>query len=275
MKKIEIEEHKKILVEILKYINDICIENDIKYSLTGGSLIGAIRHEGIIPWDDDIDIILTHNEYVKLINVLSKINNKRYKILTHEINDSYFYPFAKLVDTKTILHEKNIKNIDDYGVYVDIFEYNCFPNNKIISKLHYNKIFFYKYLIGRYATINKSSIKISKKIMHFFIDCLVKHIGITKIIQKYKQLNNKYNSKNTNYLVGNWCAYGINKELQLKKNMDKYKIVKFENIEAMIFENYDEILKTTFGNYMELPPIEKRITHHNTEIYWKDDDNEK
>ena len=111
--------------------------------------------------------------------------------------------------------------------------------------------------------------------MHFFIDCLVKHIGITKIIQKYKQLNNKYNSKNTNYLVGNWCAYGINKELQLKKNMDKYKIVKFENIEAMIFENYDEILKTTFGNYMELPPIEKRITHHNTEIYWKDDDNEK
>ena len=82
MKKINIVEQKKIMVEILAYFDKVCRQNNINYSLIGGSLIGAIRHQGIIPWDDDIDVILSRDKYLKIIEILEKDDDARFKILT-------------------------------------------------------------------------------------------------------------------------------------------------------------------------------------------------
>ena len=83
MNRIDRENQKKIMVQILEYFDNICRENDIDYSLIGGSLIGAIRHKGIIPWDDDIDVILTYDNYKRFIEILKKNNDKNYKILDY------------------------------------------------------------------------------------------------------------------------------------------------------------------------------------------------
>lgn len=264
MKKIEIETQKNILVEILSYIHNICINNGINYSLIGGSLIGAIRHNGIIPWDDDIDIILDSEQYFKLIECIKNDNNKKYKLLNNENNDSYFYPFAKVVDTETIMIESDTKKIEDYGIYVDIFKYNNYPNNRLVAKIHYNRMMFYKKLIGMYSTL-----EYNKSLKNNILKKYVNIVGIKYILSKYDKICNFYNKKKKSHVISNWPAYGFKKELQMQENIREYEIVKFENIDVMIFKNYDKVLRQTFNDYMKLPPKEERISHHNSEAYWK------
>ncbi len=263
MKKIELVEQKKILVEILKYIDDICKKNDIKYSLICGSLIGAIRHKGIIPWDDDIDIALLPEEYDKLMNALSK-KNDRYILLDPERNPKYYYPFAKLVDSRTTMFEKGIKTIDNYGVYVDIFRYDYVSNNKLIRKLHYKYLIFIQTLFSRAMLDPKNIKRLKSKLIVIF----ARIIGVNYFRKKHMRLCRS--KKKTDYVLINWPEYGFNKEIMKTVDFQKYQKVKFENIEAMILTDYDEVLRTMYGDYMQLPPEKDRVARHVTEIYWRD-----
>ena len=107
MKKMTEKEAKQCMINILSYIDNICRKNKINYSIYYGSLIGAIRHKGIIPWDDDIDIILLKEDYDKLIKIL-KTQNNEYKILDETTDTKCVLPFAKLVNTKTYIEQDNI-----------------------------------------------------------------------------------------------------------------------------------------------------------------------
>ena len=262
MKKIELAEQKKILVELLKYFDEICAKHDIKYSLIGGSLIGAVRHKGIIPWDDDIDVILMPDEYDKLMEVLAK-NDHYYVLLDPEKEKDYYYPFAKLVDTRTILKEKGTKTYKNSGVYLDIFKYHYVSNNELIRKLHYKRLFFIQTLFAR-AMLNP---KDYHNLKTRTIVTLANLFGAKYFKKRHMKICRA--KKPTDYLLSNWPAYGYHKEIQKVTSYTSYKRVKFEDTKAMITENYDEVLTTTFNNYMELPPEEKRVVKHNTEIYWK------
>jgi len=263
MEKIESKEIKELLVDILKYIDDLCKKNNIDYTLIGGTLIGAIRHKGFIPWDDDIDIALSHENYNKLIKVLKDDNNKKYKLINNEINANYYYPFSKVVDMRTTIKEKGISNIDEMGVYVDIFEYNKYPNNSLIRKIHFSRISFLKKLIY-YFSMDSIPENILKKI----ISKVTKRIGIKRILKKYNNLCHKYNNSKSKFVVANWAGYGYKKEIQDISVLRKYKRVKFEKIEAQISDKYHQILTTTFGDYMKLPPENERV-NHGYKAYWR------
>ncbi len=262
MRNIDIIEYKKVLIGILNYINDVCKKSNINYSLIGGSLIGAIRHKGIIPWDDDIDIILMPDEYDKLINELKKANKGRYRLIDVDVDNNYYLPYAKLVDTKTVAIEKGTKKIDNYGVFVDIFKYTYLPDNDFIRKIYLARYKFMLDIIHGFGKLNKED-NILKRIRTY----LSKKISTCKYIKRFDRYSRKYN--NTTYIISNWPVYGQKKEIQFSKNMKKYSIVNFEKGTAMITENYDEILKTTFGDYMTPPPLENQIAHHNICSYWK------
>lgn len=255
-------EHKQKLVEMLDYINKICVKNNIKYTLIGGSLIGAIRHKGIIPWDDDIDIGLLHEDYEKLIDILKKENSSEFKLFDKEITD-YYYPYAKLVSQKTILEEENLKKIKDYGAFVDIFEYNYTSNNINKRVRHYRKIKLKQKLIGGYFSIKKDN-NILRLIRRKFCDFL----GIKKILNIYNKEVHKYNDSKTKYLISNWPQYGMNKEIMKREYFDDFMMIKFENVDAMITSKYDEMLKVAFGDYMTPPPLEKRVAHK-VKVYWR------
>lgn len=272
MKKILIEEHKQILISLLKYITEVCLKNDIKYTLIGGSLIGSIRNKGIIPWDDDIDIILLPEDYERLIKVLQKSNN-RYTLLNNSINNEYYYPFCKLTDNRTIMKEKCQKSINGYGIYLDIFRYNYISNFTIIRFFQYYYIVFLKKLLAA-STFDKKIIKEQKNIIKRFKNYVSIKIGTQRILRYMDYFYRKTNKKRTKYLLSNWPTYGLKKEIQKTNNFENYKIVKFENIDAMITENYDTVLKTTFGDYMKLPPKEKRVSNHSFIAYWRDDNEE-
>ena len=271
MKKIELKEKKKIMIELLEYFDKVCRENDIKYSLIGGSLIGAIRHKGIIPWDDDIDVILSKSEYLKLIQILENMNDSRYKLLTINNCRGYNFPFPKLVDKRTFVVEPMLLNqIKEYGIFIDIFSYSNTSNSEKIRIKDFKKIKLLNSMMSRTKLYFKND-GFKQNFLRLNKNILSKIIGYRNIIKFLNNIYNKYNNVDTDYVVSNWPVYNINKEVQKSKNIIEYTDVEFENMKIMIFKNYDEILRTTFGDYMQLPPENQRKAH-GLIAYWRDND---
>lgn len=268
MKKMTNDEYKERLLTMFSYFNEFCKKNNIEYSLIGGSLIGAIRHNGMIPWDDDIDVVMSLSNYKKLQNIMENdCNNNDYYFCNHINNSSYFYPYIKLIDKKTIIkNENNYKTIDNYGIFIDIFCYNYLPDNKILQKLYFVKLLILKSIISGYAN---SSIKKGDKYKYIkiFGKFFAKILGIKRILQLYNNLTLKERKKSKN-LISNWPSYALSKEIQDSNIINEYINHNFDGINASIFKKYDLILKRTYGDYMILPPKEERKTH-NIETYWR------
>lgn len=251
---------KKRLVEMLNELDSICRKNNINYSLFGGTMLGAVRHKGFIPWDDDIDIIMTYDEYCKFVDIIKNYNSNRYAFYSSEENNDYYYPFIKMIDLQTIVEEPKYKKIKNYGLFIDIFYYHFVPNNEILRKLHWYKVMFGRMLISGYASnnINKNDKNYKlKKIGKI----LAKIIGIDRVLKWFKRITtNKVNYK-SDYLMHSWIAFKFSKSCIKVSDTVEYIDCQFENIKPMVFKKYDSILKTMYGNYMKLPPESERINH--------------
>ena len=129
MKQLDINELRAIQLEILDYVAKFCDEHEIKYWLDGGNLIGAIRHKGYIPWDDDVDVGMLRADYEKFMLMFNE-NNTRYRFTCYELNRSFYLPSGKVTDTETVLYEPDEKGIKT-AVYVDIFVYDNAPDDDI------------------------------------------------------------------------------------------------------------------------------------------------
>ena len=175
---------KKIMLDILIYIDNICRKNNIKYSLIGGSLIGAIRHKGFIPWDDDIDIILDYKNYKRLLNILRKDKNELYEIYIPGEKDNYPTHITKLINKKTIIREKGgyLDDILDYGLFVDIFCYVNIPNNKFLQKIFYYKLKILNNCCMK-VDLNYNNPNFIKKTKRFFKNIFNIIVGYKNIIR--------------------------------------------------------------------------------------------
>ncbi|MBR2840106.1 LicD family protein [Candidatus Saccharibacteria bacterium] len=265
---ISFAEQKRILLEMLKYFDGVCRKNGIKYSLIGGSLIGAVRHHGFIPWDDDIDIVLMPEEYRKLLSIF-KNNEDRYQLMTPYSSKTYRYPFSKLVDTNTTLEEVGYKNIDGYGIYLDVLSYYYLSNTGLKRKIQCTRQKILKKCFALIALDPNNEKKLFKRVLLHSLNIFP--VGAIKRMYAWCCRGDKP----TKYIVVNWPCYKMNKEVQLTKNAREYIDVEFEDMKAMVFKKYDEILRTTFGDYMKLPPKEERVSAHKIKARWKELPNEK
>ena len=270
MRKMTLDEIKSVELEMLRYLDNICKTDHIDYMLIGGSLLGAIRHNGFIPWDDDIDIILTMENYDKLFSVLKNIKHEHFKLLHYSIQKDCYHPFMKFVDTRTCVKEKNKKEISNYGVFIDIFGYFKFPENINEGKKHFKKINYLRKNMGR-CSDKKLIYNFSfKNILRIPLKIKSKVIGMNYYMNKYDKVMRKYSNTNTHFMVSNWPVYSYEHEIQEYDNLKDVCCHNFEDINALIPVQYDKILTKLYGNYMELPPVEKRISNHDMEVYWRD-----
>ena len=274
MKKIiTIEEQKQIMLEMLKFIDEVCRKNGIEYSPIGGTLIGAIRHHGYIPWDDDIDIILTRDNYEKLKRILDK-ETGRYQTLKRGKGGERFN-FLKLIDTWTEAREgAQVGDNLYYGIYIDIFCYYSTAQNFKERQRHFKKIDLMVKLNARLKLDFKNK-TLRQNVRQLVKNTASRLVGYKWINKRFDRVMNMYSDVMSDYVVSNWPIYGFEKEIQLRKNTEEYVDVKFENLTVRMFKNYDEILKTTFGDYMQLPPESERISKHNMAMWWREKKDEK
>ena len=265
-KKMNIQEKQKVLLAIMDEIHSFCIKNNIEYYLVGGSLIGAVRHNGFIPWDDDIDIAFKRKDYDKFISsfvsqtgdvdVLTLANNKHHK-----------WPYAKASYNKTIcIENKHKKNA--IGVNVDLFPLDYVGNDinesiKLKNKISkYQNIIALKYLnLSNKRSLLKNLIIIFGKLLYVIPDSII-------LKQIFRIVSENTYDKKTEYLCNLVGAWG-DKEITSSINFDSTVLHEFEGREYLIPVGYHEYLKKLYGKYMELPPEEKRCSHHGAIAYWK------
>lgn len=265
-KELDLEEIKKIELEILKEIDEICEKNNLNYSLMGGTALGAVRHRGFIPWDDDIDIMMLREEYLKLQNYLKNEHNNKIKFLSCETQDDFPYPFAKIVSTKTIAKEVGIKRIENYGVFVDIFPIDKIPNSNLKRRLFFKKMKLFKkiYLVKLYEKqISKNKLKLCIKNI---IATLLKPINLRKLVKKMDKVSQKYNKEKSDYWGSLYVEATLNKNIFYERGFfSNTRKIKFENERFYLIEEYDRYLKDNYGDYMKIPDKENQVSGHNWE----------
>lgn len=271
----EINEIQAISLNILKFLKDICENNGLKYYIAYGTLIGAIRHHGFIPWDDDIDVLMPRNDYYKLIEILKTVSHSYYKLISFETEKNFTAPLPKIIDTRTLLIQKYgyIEKIA-LGVYIDIFILDGVGNT------YDEAIKYYKWgdlLLKHWERADKmlflpNSNNRIKDILRWIRNSPDKVMGISYYLKKLKEHCEKKDYNSSKY-VSTMSLRSVNKpkkNVLLKSDFGKGIKVEFEDCLFNAPDNYEKLLKTWYEDYMEIPPIEKRVSDHKYNAYWKD-----
>lgn len=269
MKRIkDISELREIQLNILSYVDKICREHGIHYSMSGGTLIGAVRHKGYIPWDDDIDIMLTREDYERLIHVMQEKYNKgeqRYRILSHECFNDFKFPYAKVVDESTLLFE-NVKGCKDFGVFIDIFPIDFIPEGKCNTLFAKMRALYYLLIIKRLRLRKERSF--TKNLFIILSQFVLLPLSDDMIISLMNRVANNASKSQTNRRCCLVWGYG-EKEIVPASIHKNHIDLPFEDRVYMAIRDYDIYLTCLFGDYMKLPPKEQQITHHDFQAFWK------
>ena len=203
IKYLSMDEIKSVELEILKYIHNFCIENDIKYFLNYGTLIGAVRHKGFIPWDDDIDICMFRKDYEKFIDLFSK-DDGIYKILSLETDDKYYNNFIKVINSKTKIEDERNYKTYDLGIFVDIFPIDSFDDLKLVEKTY--KLESFKLLsFSKKENIQYGDSKL-KDFVRLFFWTMLKPVSPRIFAKKIKEAVEKYSKENGKYFGVVGCS---------------------------------------------------------------------
>lgn len=241
------DEVKKVQLNILKKLKECSIEYGIRYYLHAGTALGAVRHRGYIPWDDDVDVFVPIDDYLKLIHILE--NDKRYKIIS-QFNTDYYYGwgFGYMIDCNTICDVNKFPIQISLGQSIDLFPLYGIPEDEREKDIYINTV---KNLESKCLISIKDEDRIN---------------AINKL-NKFL-LNYNYNECK---LVGNVLMPAFVNDIYEKDILGNGLEMQFENLLLNIPEKYDLFLKQLYGDYMQLPPVEKRIANHTFDAYYKEE----
>lgn len=274
MERIAIDELKKMELNILDFFVQVCEDHALSYFLSGGTLLGAIRHNGFIPWDDDIDVMMPRKDYERLKEVFP--DHPYYKFLYHGNTHNYPKPFGTINDVRTYKPENNIRNKCRYilGVNIDVFPIDELPASKDDRHQYFMELSQIAHKLYCITYSYKKSWTLWLTIKRFlgisFYRCLesCNVVSINDIVCNYDMLARKYNGSHSGMCgVTTIDNYG-EKEANVTKDYYPIKRIRFEGKEYNIPANYDTYLQGLYGDYMQLPPIEKRVAHH-ADCYWR------
>lgn len=265
MREIKLEELKTLQLEMLKGIDDFCQSHRITYFLTAGTLIGAIRHQGYIPWDDDIDIMMLRKDYDRFLDTFNGVV-PNLKVEAPEKDWNFYAPYANVFDTRTVLYEKNKSYCGErISVKIDVFPFDNLPSNEFV------------YWLTRKVVLSLNAIMRVKRLELPFSELSLKHKFIRMIFNWFPYplaqmmihriaVSNKENESADVFLR----TFDIKKPMRARREIFRKAVyVPFEQYSFPVPECSDEYLKIRYGDYMQLPPEEERVPHHNFKAYWK------
>ncbi len=262
MRKMSLEDIRQTELEILIAFDKFCKIHQIKYSLGAGTLIGAIRHKGFIPWDDDIDIFMMRKEYERLITLINNGEEiEKYKIYLPD-GDESIYPFIKITDTNTITYPQNRKKEYARGVWMDVFPVDCCGNSEddILKVFKFIQTNVIKLERSTMHYTEKNTLNRLKNIYLFFTQNV---FGFSYRDFKRKILQYPLPEQGKYWGTIRWPYYKGNGlcDVYPKEYFEGYTEKEFEGHKFMVFKHYDEILTHRYGNYTKLPDEKDRVSH--------------
>ena len=274
-RRLTLKELQQVELDILKSFHSFCLEHNLRYYMGGGTLIGAVRHKGFIPWDDDIDLMMPRPDYMKLVDL---VKNDCMLDNIHKVDCCYFNPNSlssamRIFDVRTELTFDNFRIPYTLGCWIDVFPVDGLDSSIVKRKRHFRKM---RIAMDLYlCSITKLGGKRRSKVLTILQYGIV---PILPFIRLFK--NHQYTawldsiSRRNKYEDCDWVGVlegrAVEKEAMLKSKMEPVVEVEFEKCKFWAMANYDEYLTNLYGNYMELPPEADRVSRHEISVYWKD-----
>ena len=267
MRELSLEEQKKILLEILVDFDRVCRANDISYSIAYGTLLGAVRHRGFIPWDDDVDVVVTREDYNRLRNILNGQLEENHYFVCAEDDRRFSAPLAKIIDQRTVLNQlEHHSDRMDLGVYIDIFVLDYIPDDQAKRAKTLKKSVILRKIWSFCGTVNEENpapVRLLRRLANR--TPLARRTAL--YINRWAENNTEYrNAVNIITFNDDQMEIYIMDAADLKE-LNEYE---FEGRRFLGIRDYDKYLRRWYDEYMEFPPEEKRVSHHVTEVYWKD-----
>ena len=274
MKKMTLREIQLISLDILKEIHAFCVKHKIRYSLAYGTLIGAIRHKGFIPWDDDLDIVMPREDYERFIH--EYIDNDNYKLYAPEKGNSLLL-YARMCEMKKT-HSWSIMpwRREKAGVFIDIFPIDGVPADRpawknhidIAQKLRTESFYNRWYLFRPSCSISLiQNIRCTLRMFRLYS----RSKFVESNLSEYQDLLLSQNYKETGYCGQIACLVYPTKEYMPYTYYSDYVLVDFEGSKFYATSEYDKVLRNYYGDYMQMPSVEDRIPKHSSAqiMYWK------
>lgn len=250
---------QKTQIEILNVIDRVCRENNLHYSLYAGTLLGAVRHKGFIPWDDDLDICMSREDYNRFFTAWNQEKPEGYILQNKENTPAFTQSFTKIrKDHTTFLQSEKEANAYHTGIFVDIFPIDRIPDGKVYRIFYWWNCMCFQ-LLMREFTPPKSG-----KIVRMVSGLILKLIPVAKRPAKRKKLLNKL----TAYNVDPTCAtvaietMGSMRQILPQNLLDAFVELDFGERKYMCFAQWDEYLRRKYHDYMQFPPIEEQVWKH-------------
>lgn len=262
MRKLERQEVKQYLLNILINFDDFCHQNGLTMYLCAGTLLGAVRHHGFIPWDDDIDVCMDRQSYNRLVELAkgNQVFNENYKIIDFQFNDSN-YPYIKIIDLRTKMSQQFGNDVADY-LWIDVFPMDGLPQNINDQKQLYKKIAFVREILMLSFAKPGEGRSLLKRVFKTPLIPLAKLYGLKRANRQLTVLSQKYDYRQTG-LIGDvlWGDYG--KEVLTTDEFFKTTKVTFENHQFNTMACWDKYLSRLYGsNYMQIPPKSMQVNHN-------------
>lgn len=267
MKNIDTEESKRIQLDILSDVHRYCVANGIKYSICYGTLIGAVRHRGFIPWDDDIDIMMEREDYDRFIRGYKSAEHPYYRLHSLETDTSYALPFAKVEDARTVIIERS--KGPRTGIAIDVFPVDAAFDDRQQSLKYIDRIMRARKLYcGKFLKPTPYN-STAKKIAIRILNILTAPLPLTSLARWYERRCRRgvHGAANAGVLV--W-GYG---------RRELFDASVFRTVEPIVFEDRQfytlterhTYLSGLYGDYMQLPPEDKRHSPHTIlDMHWKE-----
>jgi len=280
---IQLSEKKEIMLEMLKQFFAYCEANQLRCYLAGGTLLGAVRHKGYIPWDDDIDLMMPLDDYKKLMDLsIDKPIGENIFLSSTKSNSNHMWPMLKVIDMRTSLVDKGTvratfekKQASFYGVYLDVFPMYGLP-------IEFNQRMRCQKKINRIYSGLKKSVRIMTKrpqdsnSVFYFRRCVYdivcipyRFLGYKFFLNKMDEIIQMYNIKDSEYFGFSCGITRGTKDHFRTALISDTELLPFENLKCPVFSGYDEMLKNQFGDYMQLPPKDQRRWHP-TNTKWRE-----